>query len=463
MSGVQLFQPQETTVSAPPPAVAAPVVSDQQADPGQMNAPATMAAAAAASPSAQPLPLTAPSRDVEPPPAATAVSALAPEALPAQPSLDLQASSPEPPPQSEQPVCSSCGALITSGQKFCLSCGTPVAQATKYAEPPVQTQPQVDVAAPVQPEQVCSTCTAPLMEGQKFCLACGTPVSQSAASTQPPAPTAAPAPAHYQATAEPQIFEAQPKSSAKAIVVVIVAVAILGVGGWYGWQYFSRPDVTVSAFPQKTHVATGGKTSLQASVSGSKDTDVDWSIQEGSRGGQLTVLGAGIVAGQPTSTAIYNAPQSSGTFHVIATSHANPGRSAKIEIVVAGSFQPDTPAAANQSPATPATSGTSGASGPSTPSVASPMAAQIVGTWRGPSPGMQTIIGADSTVSMTSEADASKNLSGTYRFTDNSHVQIDFGSGDVRKWEIVGVDNNYLRVTSQSKDGSSAIIFAKVQ
>src|SRR5262249_28978963 len=157
----------------------------------------------------------------------------------------------------------------------------------------------VEAAAPVQPQQICSTCSAPLTEGQKFCLACGTPVSQPAASTQTSAPTAAPTAPHYQATAEPQIFEAQPpKSSAKAIVALIVAVAVLGVGGWYGWQYFSRPDVTVSAFPQRTHVAIGGKTLLQASVSGSKDTDVDWSVQEGSKGGQLTVLGAGIVAGQ---------------------------------------------------------------------------------------------------------------------------------------------------------------------
>jgi len=76
---------------------------------------------------------------------------------------------------------------------------------------------------------------------------------------------------------------------------------------------------------------------------------------------------------------------------------------------------------------------------------------------------MQTLIGADSTIAITSQTDATKNLNGTYRFTDNSHLQIDFGNGDVRKWEIVGVDNNWLRVTSQSKDGSSAIIFAKVQ
>ena len=93
------------------------------------------------------------------------------------------------------------------------------------------------------------------------------------------------------------------------------------------------------------------------------------------------------------------------------------------------------------------------------------MAAQIVGTWRGPVPpaDMTTTIAADSTISMASATNPQKNVSGTYRFTDNSHLEVDFGNGDVRKWEIVSVDNTYLRVSSQSKDGSSAIIFVKAQ
>ena len=475
MPTVQLFQPQETIASPPPSAIAtaAPTADHQGGDMGWLNAPATMAAAAAASPAAQPLPATAPAREPEPSaaaaaaparepePPAVAITAPAPQVIEPQASLDLQPPEPEPTPAADSPkpaeqACSSCGAAITTGQKFCLSCGAPVGQTTKSGDTSARTVVETTAPTPPEPEpRLCSTCSAALTEGQKFCLACGTPVSQPATTSQPAAAVySAPVP-QYRPTAEPQIFEAPPpKSSAKTVIIVVVLLAAAGGGGWYAWQYFSRPDVTVSAFPQRTHVAIGGKTALQASVSGSKDTDVDWTIQEGNKGGQLNVLGSGIVSGQPASTAIYNAPQTNGTFHVIATSHANPGRSAKIEVVVGGLQQPDTSTAAPESPATPV---------PPPSTAASPMAAQIVGTWRGPSAGMQTVIGADSTIAMNSETDAGKNLSGTYHFTDNSHLQIDFGNGDIRKWEIVGVDNNYLRVTSQSKDGSSAIIFAKVQ
>ena len=146
---------------------------------------------------------------------------------------------------------------------------------------------------------------------------------------------------------------------------------------------------------------------------------------------------------------------------MIATSHANPSRTAKVEIVVGGTTEPDTslptPEPTQAQPTTPATT-------PAAPAgVASPMAAQIVGAWRGPSADMTTTIGADSTITMTSATNPQKNLTGSYHFTDNTNLEIDFGNGDVRKWEISGVDNTYLRVNSQSRDGSSAIIFVKMQ
>lgn len=454
MASVQIFQPKETS-APPPPVTAAPADADQPVgDTTSLNAPATMAAAAAASPAGQPLLATAPSREPQPP---AATSTAAPEVVERQPSLDLQTPQPDPP-QSPEPTCTACGALITTGQKFCLSCGTPVGQAAKPADTQASTVPQVSQAGQSQPQQqVCSACNAPLSEGQKFCLACGTPVGQPATSAQIPLAPPPPTDQLYQAPAETQLFQEPTKSSAKTVVIVVVVLAVLGGGGWYGWKYFTRPDVTVNTFPQKTHVAAGGKTSLQANVSGSNDTDIDWTVQEGAKGGSVIGLGSGMIAGQVGARALYNAPQTSGVFHVIATSHANPGRSAKIEIVVGGSIQPDTSASTPEPPATSAPVSTTSAS------PANPRATQIIGTWRGPSPGMQTVIGADSTISMTGNADATQNHNGTYRFTDNSHVQIDFGNGDVRTWEIIGVDGNYLRVTSQSKDGTSAIIFAKVQ
>jgi len=167
-------------------------------------------------------------------------------------------------------------------------------------------------------------------------------------------------------------------------------------------------------------------------------------------------------SGQVRAGATYTAPSTPGTFHVIATSHANPSRTAKVEIVVGGTAEPDSSLPTPQ-PSGPTTAPTTTPA--PTAGVASPVAAQIVGTWRGPVPpaDMTTTIGADSTISMASATNPQKNVSGTYRFTDNSHLEVDFGNGDVRKWEIVSVDNTYMRVNSQSKDGSSAIIFVKAQ
>jgi hypothetical protein len=224
------------------------------------------------------------------------------------------------------------------------------------------------------------------------------------------------------------------------LVIVLVLLAVLGGAGWYLWKYFTRPDVTVSAFPQKVHVAAGGRTMFQASVSGATDTDVDWSVQEGSKGGQITPLGA-MASSQARVSAMYLAPQSSGTFHVIAASHANPSRSAKIDVIVGATSQVDTPMAQNQAPA---------------------VNSQIIGPWRGPTSDMKTIIGADGTIVMNSETDPQKNLRGTYHATDSSHLQVDFGGGDVRQWEILGITGQYLRVLSQSNSETSALIFARM-
>jgi hypothetical protein len=225
-------------------------------------------------------------------------------------------------------------------------------------------------------------------------------------------------------------------------IIVLVLLAVLGVSGWYAWKYFSGPDVTVNVNVQKVHVAIGGRTTFQAGVSGSKDTDVDWSIQEGAKGGQIRSLGA-TAASQGLSSATYFAPSSSGTFHVIAASHANSGRKATIEVIVGPVSQPQAPAAQNQ---------------PSAPS----MNSQILGIWHGPTPDMTTVIGADGTILMKSETDPQKAQHGTYKFTDSSHLQLDFGNGDLRKWEVLGLNGQYLRVLSQAGSDTSALVFSKM-
>jgi len=395
---------------------------------------------------------------------------------------------PEPPPSRGQ-VCSACGAPLSGGQKFCLACGTPVGVPAKPAETPVAKEEPPVSAAPVSkpepaapPHETCPACGAEVSHDQRFCLSCGGTLGSSTELHDheigaSPATSDTHASAVEQARPQRRVCPAcgaaystdqdvclvcgarvSQKSSAKTVILIVVILGALGAGGWFGWKYFTRPDVTVTAFPQKTHVAAGGRTMLQASVSGSDDADVSWSVQEGDKGGKVSSMGSVAGSDQKRSAATYSAPETSGTYHVVVTSHANPGRTAKIEIVVGGSILPADTSATQQPDTQPASSA------PTTPAaVNSPLASQITGSWHGPTADMTTTIGADGNIAMASTTDPQKNLSGTYHFTDNSHLEINFANGDVRKWEIVGVDNTYLRVSAQSKDGSSATIFTRMQ
>jgi hypothetical protein len=423
---------------------------------------------------------------------------------------------PPPAPPANRPgtTCPSCGAANVPESKFCLSCGkplatpassvrpdsatppappaearaaaaavAPVAQSLAFTTPvaekpstetrveapvPVPAPPAMAEPTPVAPQsagaeppksnQLCGACGAAVAPTQKFCLACGTPVGEAAKAAEATPATPPPmretavlpaAPSSNQYQAGP--FQTPPRSGSRMWLMVVVLVAVLGGAGWFVWKYFAGPDVTVTAIPQRIHVAAGGRTLLQASVSGSNDADVVWSIQEGAKGGQITPLGAVAERGQSRASATYTAPQSGGTFHVIATSHANSNRTGQVEIIVGSAPQPDTAVA--PAPATSAALATN------------PNAPQILGTWRWPSDDMKMTVAPDSTIAVTSDADPQKNMQGTYHFTDNSHLQVDFGNGDVRTWEILGVDSNYLRVLSQSKTESSptAMVFVKIR
>ena len=79
-------------------------------------------------------------------------------------------------------------------------------------------------------------------------------------------------------------------------------------------------DVTVQ--PDTATVVAGGMQVFTAQVSGTADTALLWSIQEGSSGGTIDATG------------LYTAPAAAGTFHVVATSHADRRRSATATVTV---------------------------------------------------------------------------------------------------------------------------------
>jgi hypothetical protein len=69
--------------------------------------------------------------------------------------------------------------------------------------------------------------------------------------------------------------------------------------------------IVVRLAPLIAQVGPGGSIPFIASVTGSTDTGVAWSVQEGAAGGSVNASG------------VYNAPTSEGTYHVVAASKAD--------------------------------------------------------------------------------------------------------------------------------------------
>ena len=80
--------------------------------------------------------------------------------------------------------------------------------------------------------------------------------------------------------------------------------------------------ITVGVEPASTQVGLGGSVTFAATVTGTADTSVNWSVQEGTAGG--TVTGQGV----------YTAPRTAGTYHVVATARADQSKSAAATVQV---------------------------------------------------------------------------------------------------------------------------------
>ncbi|RPH67202.1 MAG: hypothetical protein EHM78_22015 [Myxococcaceae bacterium] len=87
----------------------------------------------------------------------------------------------------------------------------------------------------------------------------------------------------------------------------------------------TAPVINVSVSPASTSVQAGGTANFSATVTGTvsgQSTAVTWSVQEGAAGGSIDSSGR------------YTAPGSAGTFHVVATSVADPSRSDSATVTV---------------------------------------------------------------------------------------------------------------------------------
>jgi 6-phosphogluconolactonase (cycloisomerase 2 family) len=81
-------------------------------------------------------------------------------------------------------------------------------------------------------------------------------------------------------------------------------------------------SVSVAISPLTGTVAQGGSLSFLATVKGAANTSVTWSVQEGTTGGSITSLG------------VYTAPNTLGTYHVVATSVADATASASAVVTI---------------------------------------------------------------------------------------------------------------------------------
>ena len=116
------------------------------------------------------------------------------------------------------------------------------------------------------------------------------------------------------------------KSMAPIIALGLI-VFLFGCGG--GGQSNSTPpptpSVTISTSNSAVAVTAGASQTFTATVTGTTNTAVAWSIQEGSAGGTIDAGGK------------YTAPSTAGTFHIVATSMADPTKTAVITVAVTAS------------------------------------------------------------------------------------------------------------------------------
>jgi hypothetical protein len=84
----------------------------------------------------------------------------------------------------------------------------------------------------------------------------------------------------------------------------------------------AKSDVAITISPSTAQVGTKASRAFTAVVTGSTNTAVSWSLQEGP------------VAGRVTADGVYTAPDSAGTYHVVATAAADPEQKATATVTV---------------------------------------------------------------------------------------------------------------------------------
>ncbi len=105
------------------------------------------------------------------------------------------------------------------------------------------------------------------------------------------------------------------------VVLLLGVIFAPGCGGGNSSSP-SQVSVAVTVNPVTATVNEGATQQFNATVIGSTNTAVNWSVQEGSAGGTIS------------SSGLYTAPQTAGTYHVVATSQADTSKTGSATVTV---------------------------------------------------------------------------------------------------------------------------------
>ncbi|HET9180200.1 MAG TPA: kelch repeat-containing protein [Terriglobia bacterium] len=113
---------------------------------------------------------------------------------------------------------------------------------------------------------------------------------------------------------------AAPFPVSRLALVALFLLILLSCGG--AGNPPASDQLQVAVYPSAVNLDQGGTKTFTVTVTGSSNKAVNWSVREGSSGGNITSAG------------VYAAPAAAGTFHVIATSQADSTKTAFATIVV---------------------------------------------------------------------------------------------------------------------------------
>ncbi len=170
------------------------------------------------------------------------------------------------------------------------------------------------------------------------------PPARSAYDDVPARIAESPAAASYAAVpfaAPPGSADVAPRrSKISPVLIGAVIVALLAVGGIF-WMLRSsvsvgaKPaQVEITIFPTTAKVAAGKPIDFAATVTGAPTSEVTWKVEEGDNNGEIKTRGAYAKEGAISLYSTYTAPKTPGTYHLVATSTADPSKSASAEITV---------------------------------------------------------------------------------------------------------------------------------